>query len=121
MDNRNIAIDFEYILCPFPNRYLSEAKPYEVLRQWINRMYEHGYNIYIISEEFSNITSYESEMIVKWLHDNNINYNMLVKTMDTKEDYFYFIRRFESPDLFLCEWSSGIVRKFSGVDFNLPR
>lgn len=119
MNHHNIAVNFEYVLCPSTQGYLNGAKPYELLRQWINRMYEHGYNIYIVSEQFSDMTSYDTEMRVKWLHENNINYNMLITSMALPLDYFYFIRRFESNELFLYEQTSGYVKKFTGVDFNL--
>lgn len=121
MNHHNIAINFEYILCPTTQGYLKGEKPYEILKKWINRMHDHGYNIYIISEEFADITSYETEMRVKWMNDNNINYDMLVSSMQTPKDYFYFIRRFDSNEFFICEWSSGYMKKFNNVDFNLPR
>lgn len=119
--NTNIVIGFEYTLCPASQGYLKGTKPYEPLIKWLNKMHEKGYKIWITSEQFYDIRSEETMNRVKWLHDNNIEYDMLVTKTNLPFDYYYFVRRFEYNDLFIIDRKSNVSRRFTGVDFNLPQ
>lgn len=121
VNHHNIVCDFEFILCPVVQGYKKGVKVNEVLKQWLNKMKRYGFNIFIVSEAFSDISSHETEDRVKWLHDNDIEYDMLIPSINEPKEYFYFIRRFESSDLIICENISDFKFKFTGIDFNLTR
>lgn len=118
--DKNIVINLEYTLCHTVQGHLKNITPYDQLVSWLNFMHDSGFKIWIVSEYFYDIRSNETMERVKWLNDNNINYDMLVTHLNLPIDYWYFVRRFKYTDLFIINRKTNVPMKFTGIDFNLP-